>query len=724
MAKSRVKTIARQLAQGATFGAGDELMDVVAAGVAAGLTDAEFKDLFKEARQSSVKELAQDYKDYPVSSIASNLAGGILTGGTGPFKAAYNWAGAGNTLGQLLKTGALNIGLGGTAGYASGSGDDRGSSAAAGAVIGGLLTPVGVAVNKLMPQKAPIQKAAQATQKKLKGNKAEEFFVKQLASRPDLAKSAQEATRLQNAARQQGINLTTPEMMSFGPTDPLLAQQGIVSGNPQTGGRMAQFYQNRSGQIEDAYSRLAGTLSPAQSYDEAADLVIGKAKNAGKSITRELSGKAGPLYDEAFKANRSIGSKTIDKILATPEGQTAVAEARRNMQNEMSLMAFPDPDLTEAMRSLESVGKMDYQEGGVAAGLRLQSLDYVKRAFDDTIRKAMRSGDMGEVRRIENLRSGLVKELDKLDITGIAGPNSLKAEGGKYAQARGVYSGSPEKLQMRQYIGNLADVDPLQSKEVASNLMQGTQRNANLTARALSMPNETIGPQSPFDAGAAVIRNALETNRGAPESIVRKLAPNDRTAEQLSAYLGPQASGQMSDINELSRRVLMGNRLVKAPSPTQERTAAEKLMQGAEMGRDVVSGNVGGVVSKIANMFGRGSQAEDPQFYDDLYRLMTTDEGMNLVNRIANTQAPALQKATTAVTPIKAGPLMVERPMSVLRGGTPTAAVTAPITSQAQSTPLEITVRPSDAAGGNEAEKERLLNELRKEYLIEQLRAQ
>lgn len=139
-------------------------------------------------------------------------------------------------------------------------------------------------------------------------------------------------------------------------------------------------------------------------------------------VVAEGRAAASPLYKQAFAENASVQSPLVDRILKTPEGRAALSDAVKNMQNEMTLVAESDPELTALAREagLQATGN------GVASGLKLRTLDYVKRALDDAVDKAVTAGDRAEYRRINNLRKGLVAELDRLD------------KGGAYAKARSV----------------------------------------------------------------------------------------------------------------------------------------------------------------------------------------------------------------------------------------------------------------------------------------------
>lgn len=178
---------------------------------------------------------------------------------------------------------------------------------------------------------------------------------------------------------------------------------------PSGGAKTTEFFNKAIGAAPDKLKTTLGkTVSPNVNYYDTLDNIVEQGRK-----------DAAPIYKEAFKANASIDSPLINKILNTPEGKSALNEAVKNIQNEMSRVANPDPELTALARELSEIGLMKPQKGGVAKGLKLKTLDYVKKAMDQTIRKAYGARDEAEASRITNLKSSLVSEIDNLDKTGL-----------------------------------------------------------------------------------------------------------------------------------------------------------------------------------------------------------------------------------------------------------------------------------------------------------------
>lgn len=174
---------------------------------------------------------------------------------------------------------------------------------------------------------------------------------------------------------------------------------------PSGGAKAGEFFNEKTGAApEKLKTTLSKTISEKVNYYDTLDNIVSEGRK-----------EAAPIYSQAFKANQSVKSQVIDRILETPEGQSALKEAAKNMQNEMSLVAKPDHELT----ALANEAGMRATGHGVGSGLKLRTLDYIKKSMDDSINKAYRAGDEAEARRIVNLKKALVSEMDAADKTGL-----------------------------------------------------------------------------------------------------------------------------------------------------------------------------------------------------------------------------------------------------------------------------------------------------------------
>lgn len=189
-------------------------------------------------------------------------------------------------------------------------------------------------------------------------------------------------------------------------------QQGVGEPGFKTGGQ-AQT-------IDD----LLGEISPKTLRETKADLTQSRAKD---------------LYGEAEKANLSMMSPEINRILNTTAGLKAWKMAKDSMRDAGENLAIPNKELTQLGREQG----ITTGSGIADDGLKLRFLNEVKKHLWDLEQSAMKSGPFGDKpttasRVISENRNKLTAELDRLDVTAQAGPQSLKPEGGAYARARAV----------------------------------------------------------------------------------------------------------------------------------------------------------------------------------------------------------------------------------------------------------------------------------------------
>ncbi len=424
------RTVLDQSLQGATFGFGDEMTDMLGAAIAphlpeflggnSNLTSDDFgtySDRAKEARGMSKERMAQEMEQNPGTAIASNIGGALLTGGAGATTKA------GTTIADLLRSGniAARVGKGALAGatsgalYGTGAADDdqRLQGAEQGALYGGgaggAIPIIGAALRK--PVSALINYGADKLATTGAVNAGE--IIKD-----DLSKPLQKVYDRLRADFPDDVDFKKA-LYSYGSSQDksLIESGGARTANlgmgaaqyPTGGAKATEFFNEATGKApENLKATLSKTISPSTNYSSDVDTLL----ETGRA-------KAAPLYSDAFKANQSIKSPVINKILQTPEGKASLGEAVKNMQNEMARVAKPDPELTQMAKELSDIGMMNPQQGGVANGLKLKTLDYVKKSMDDSIKKAIRAGDDGEVRRISDLKNSLVSEIDKADKSGL-----------------------------------------------------------------------------------------------------------------------------------------------------------------------------------------------------------------------------------------------------------------------------------------------------------------
>lgn len=330
---------------------------------------------------------------------------------------------------------------------------------------------------------------------------------------------------------------------------------------PSGEAKAAEFFDKAIGVAPDKLKTALSTVSKSQNYYDDLDELV--------KVGRE---KARPFYEFAYKKNQNVSSPVIDKILRTPEGKSALSEAVKNVQNEMALVAKPTPELTTMAKELQDLGLMDATQGGVASGLKLKTLDQVKRAMDSTINKAFKAGDDAEAGRIINLKNTLLREIDAAD------------KSGSYAKARKV-SGDylSSKKAMEEGLSFFTD-----NKELAIKKF-----------RALSKPE-----QNAYRIGVArKIRDKIESS--ADGANVARIFKNETNRLKLESILSPKEySSLLKKAQEVDKLYQTRNQVIGGSPTTSKQVAAQEFMpEGVEFAADLVRGR--GLIGSSLNAAGK-----------------------------------------------------------------------------------------------------------------------
>lgn len=642
--KDNLVTALRQGYQGATFGFGDEVIDYPTAVIVAKLTGQKVGDVLKEARQISKENLAQDWEKAPGISVASNIAGGIPFGLSSGGKAIFNSIRNGGLARGIAQGAKIGAGLGAVSGAGTASVDpnaglvdallSRATGSAIGASIGGV---AGGATAPLARLGANPNVDYGKVTKKVTGQQqtaAEKELARILSARPDLQENLTRAQAMDAASKQTGIPLTLAEKIAQSPSDQLLNVQRSVGSNPMSSGGLEAIYAARSGsgdtqgQIQQALMAQAQKYAPtASSYDDVAGQLINKSGEASKKITRGLVEEARPLY-------QAVETLEVDpNILTDPVVADAVNTVLKNpaYQREISQGYAPNS---------------------------IKVLDLAYKAIRDKAQTAMQGGDRNMARLLGNAAEDLVGKLDE------AAP--------QYAQARAVYSGNPEALQMRGHIGGLADIDPLNAESVNRSLYAGTPKNAELTAKALGADDSKLAVASNIYKSMADLRND-------PVNIASKIAPDADARQMLRTY---GADEDLMKTLDVINQAKIGEKARFGSPTTANQKADNALKEAASAGVDLATGNNVGMIRKLVSSVTGGSPEEDPQFYADMLELMTTDKGMKLLEKISGAQQGQIQKQMTQkalmspiTTPTSKLSSMTSAPMATAATG----AINAPV---------------------------------------------
>lgn len=381
-----------------------------------------------------------------------------------------------------------------------------------------------------------------------------------------------EGKRIAAEAQQRGVTLSAGQSTNL---NSLKQTERQALRWPETADTVADFRASqRDTQIPAAVRSEISRISNVPSTEAASQLREG-AKAVVKHVTDIRAGKAAPLYDEAFKANASVASPEIDKILETPAGKQALKNAAYTMQNFRSKMGLPDKEIAEHVKELVERGEMAQPKGGVAAGLKLRSLDLVKRHLDEMANTASRAGDKLNASAYGDLARQLRGELDRLDVTGIAGPNSTKAAGGAYARARAIFQADSPAIDTLQKgaVGKLARMEGDDAISMVRSVFDKGRNPADV--RKMKMAFQAAGKDPEWNAGIAgflsdkldeaMVVNAQGERGNVAGKVFKSVWGDERQKRVVEAAL-PQ--GRLQSIEKLMEVLNAASRSLPEGSPT------------------------------------------------------------------------------------------------------------------------------------------------------------
>lgn len=413
------------VAQGITFGFGDEIMAGLKTG--GGLWGDYGKELHGQ-RQA----IADAERAHPVWFGAGNVAGALPTvaiPGLGAIRAA--------TLpGKITGSVATGLGTGALVGAGTANGDlaDRAKSALAGAgigVLGGLVAlPLGAAIG------AGLGKAAQW-----------------VSGRGITPAERRVAGAIERDAVSNAPNTPDAMLADAGPN--LQRQAAAIYAMPGPG----------QGVIRNALAQRAAGAS--QRVTKALDAAFGAQKNLPATVQQlmqQRSAAASPLYARAYatqmpwKGAFEFSATPVGRIVTgTPAGRAAFKDAQRLAKNEGVRIDLDHMDI--------------------------RALDYVKQALDDQITTLQRSGANKQAAAVTRLRDLLLFDADRISPdyaaarAAWAGPSAIKdaVEAGQSAFARAI---SPDELaqELSRLSPSERDGYVLGARAAVSQIM-GTARN-------------------------------------------------------------------------------------------------------------------------------------------------------------------------------------------------------------------------------------------------------
>lgn len=320
------RNIGRQLLQGLTLGYGDEIASGIAAVPASIATGNNYFDVYKDIRNDEREQVKRFAENNPKAALASNVAGGLLTGGAGAVR-----SGAAKSLPKLAAYGA---GTGAVAGLGASDKEsleqaaiDTGVGAGVGGVFGAAIPGAGRAIGA-------------GAKKLLSPNKTRDGVKN--AVKTELNRS--------NVSPEEALGRlqSNPNLFVGALSNDLQKRTGALAGLP--GGGVIKD------KLDDVVRGQASRIIPEIRDGLGADA---KYYDALPKLTEDMKRLAAPLYDKAYRTPINEVPVKVSKILVEAEKNGALRNARKLAAGELKdyddMQAFQGLDyLKRSLQDMES----------------------------------------------------------------------------------------------------------------------------------------------------------------------------------------------------------------------------------------------------------------------------------------------------------------------------------------------------------------------------------
>jgi hypothetical protein len=234
------------------------------------------------------------------------------------------------------------------------------------------------------------------------------------------------ANALEGKAKAAGVDLTPAEVTNL---KSLRAQQKVVGGMPASSDIVDDFMQKRPGQVQGAFSKFAGSLSPEDSVELAGRNTKEAAAETAERLVKQRKEAAQPIYNAAFDNFQGIPQDQMQRISALRKKLPGGIEGYAIKLAKMEGIDLKDPANS------------------------LRGMHYMKVALDTRANSLATRGANNEARIVGNLAR---------DMKGILDDISPQDEAGKslYKTAAQVYEGnSPAVERAREgLVGKVANL--------------------------------------------------------------------------------------------------------------------------------------------------------------------------------------------------------------------------------------------------------------------------
>ena len=489
MADNAVNLTRAVLGQGLGMGWGDE----AEAWLRSKLGDQPYEQALGQIRQ----EYARYARENPGTAMAAEFAGGMAPAVGMMF--VPGGQGAAVTQAQRSTAGALArlAALGGATGAVSGAGTAEEGGRVGGAVTGGTL-------GTIIGGGAPVV---------LRGAKGAGQWLRERLAPTESVIASRAGEKMTKAMRES--NLTPQQIEQMVARDRAMGVPSTVANVDAAMADLAEsmaqrtgkgtrkvektLSQQKTGARERTYQQVAKGLKPGNYYEDEAKLV------------KDLRGKAGTMYDEAY-AWGDVDDPRIVEALKNPQFQQFFNKARgiADTEAQAAKLRGEDPSRFALPEIYKPTGKFTDSGAEILELTKLpdvRTLDYIKRGIDASIESGFKGQGMStaEASALRDLRREFVKAIDE----------NVPA----YRTARQEYAGDMEvidamrlgrtdfgKLDSEQVVNMVAGMSKAEKEAfrtgVARNLygqIMKSARNENAANNIINSPETSAKLQPLFD---------------------------------------------------------------------------------------------------------------------------------------------------------------------------------------------------------------------------------
>lgn len=424
------------MAQGATFGAVDEAVEPFSPRTAA------------ELRRRN----AEFHTEHPLPALATELAGGLMTGGGAAKlleKGAARFGGP-----MLARLAASNAGqgaiMGGVAGAASAQPglENRLTGGAVGSLTGGTVGPLiakgvgmGVRAGTALARRLAGSSVGQATAQAARSPTINAPAVAEIVERAAAKRRAvvtPEARAFRYIAKQFGRDRVAPEeiareVASAASDDPRFLMN-LGKSNTHMGVKVTQTIPSTATELvperllaqnQGAVDRMEGVLRRAtgralQNHQVRADELQQEATAAAKPLYEAIRGNVYDVFNKSpdLAPSQQFAFKQLRDVLRRPSVRAAMSAARRNHFDA----GLEDPAAPIWKVFVNDAGEVVQQQQGTRKAVTLGMLDDTKKTLDAQIgalRRAIQRGDVSADKSrlvaMEKARRSFLRAVDAIE---------------------------------------------------------------------------------------------------------------------------------------------------------------------------------------------------------------------------------------------------------------------------------------------------------------------